>query len=40
MRRPRWDIIHPGRPWAERLDPAETDEQVLAELEAFLAGEG
>jgi hypothetical protein len=34
MRRPRWDIVHPGRPWAERLTPAETAEQVIALIEA------
>ncbi|MFP4055503.1 MAG: Eco29kI family restriction endonuclease [Candidatus Brocadiia bacterium] len=38
MRRPRWDILHPGRPWAERLEAAETADQVTAELEAFLSG--
>jgi len=37
MRRPRWDIIHPGRPWAARLGAAETSEQVLGELAEFLA---
>ena len=30
MRRPRWDILHPGREWAERLAPAETFEDVVA----------
>lgn len=29
MRRPRWDILHPGRSWADRLAPAETAEQVI-----------
>ena len=38
MRRPRWDILHAGRPWAERLEPAETPDDVLAALDAFLAG--
>ena len=34
MRRPRWDILHPGRPWAERLNATETPEQVIALIEA------
>lgn len=29
MRRPRWDIIHPGRPWAAKLKAAETVEQIV-----------
>ncbi len=29
MRRPRWDIVHPGRPWAANLQAAETAEQVV-----------
>jgi hypothetical protein len=36
MRRPRWDIIHPGRPWAARLDAAETPDQVLAAVAKLL----
>ena len=38
MRRPRWDILHPGRPWAARLEAGETPEDVMAALEGFLAG--
>ena len=34
MKRPRWDILHPGRPWAQKLKPAETAEQIIAELSA------
>jgi hypothetical protein len=34
MRRPRWDILHPGRPWAEKLTAAETPQQVIALIEA------
>ena len=30
--RPRWDIMHPGRPWADRLSAVETQEDILAEL--------
>ena len=29
MKRPRWDIVHPGRPWASELEPAETAHDVL-----------
>lgn len=35
MRRPRWDILHPGRHWAAKLEAAETPDDVLAALEAF-----
>ena len=34
MRRPRWDILHPGRPWAERLSAQETAEEIIAAMEA------
>lgn len=34
MRRPRWDIVHPGRKWAERLSPAESFEEVVALIQA------
>ena len=33
MRRPRWDILHPGRAWAGRLQATETQEDVIALLE-------
>lgn len=29
MRRPRWDIVHPGRPWAAKLHAAETANQIV-----------
>lgn len=29
MRRPRWDIVHPGRPWAAKLKAAETAEEIV-----------
>jgi len=35
MRRPRWDILHPGRPWAARLAAAESPSEVLAAVNAF-----
>ncbi len=30
--RPRWDIMHPGRPWAGRLHAGETRENILAQI--------
>ena len=33
MRRPRWDVVHPGRPWAVTLQTDETVEDVLALLD-------
>jgi hypothetical protein len=32
MKRPRWDILHPGRGWAKRLKPAETAAKIIAAL--------
>ncbi len=29
MRRPHWDIIHPGRPWAAKLKAAQTLEEIV-----------
>ena len=38
--RPRWDILHPGRLWAERCKAsAETAEQIEAEVVAWLDAE-
>jgi len=37
MRRPLWDILHPGRPWAAKLTAELSYEEVLARLEAHLA---
>jgi Eco29kI-like restriction endonuclease len=36
MKRPLWDILHPGRPWAAKLTPRESVEEVLTKLDAFL----
>jgi len=36
MRRPRWDILHPGRPWAAGLEAAESAADVLREVAACL----
>lgn len=36
MRRPRWDILHPGRSWAARLAAGETAGDILAHVEAVL----
>ena len=33
MRRPRWDIVHPGRPWAARLQATEPVENITLLLD-------
>jgi hypothetical protein len=37
MRRPRWDILHPGREWAKRLKAEETRESLIALVEEALS---
>ncbi len=32
MKRPRWDILHPGRPWAKKLKAAESTGEVIENL--------
>jgi hypothetical protein len=35
--RPRWDVLHPGRPWAERCQARdETAEQIIREAREYL----
>jgi len=35
--RPRWDVLHPGRIWADRCQPrAETAEQIEREIVSYL----
>lgn len=35
--RPRWDVLHPGRPWADRCQARnETAEQIISEVRDFL----
>lgn len=35
--RPKWDVLHPGRPWAERCQPrSETAAQIEREIKAHL----
>jgi len=35
--RPRWDVLHPGRPWANRCQPREeTAEQIITEAKDYL----
>jgi hypothetical protein len=35
--RPRWDVLHPGRPWAASLaERPETPEQISADVETYL----
>lgn len=36
MKRPRWDIVHPGRKWATRLQAAESVEDIITRLKRFL----
>lgn len=38
MKRPRWDILHPGRLWADKLQATESVENVIARLNRFLDG--
>ncbi|HAD08301.1 MAG TPA: restriction endonuclease [Porticoccaceae bacterium] len=35
--RPRWDVLHPGRPWAEHCkEREETAEQIVSEVRDYL----
>lgn len=35
--RPRWDVLHPGRPWADKCRARqETAAQIMAEVEEYL----
>jgi len=35
--RPRWDVLHPGRPWADKCQPrAETADQIIGEARDYL----
>jgi len=35
--RPRWDVLHPGRPWADRCEPREeSQEQIIHEITEHL----
>lgn len=36
MKRPRWDILHPGCPWAERLRAAESVDVAIERVNGFL----
>jgi hypothetical protein len=36
MRRPRWDILHPGRTWAARLECGQTPGQMAELVQAHL----
>lgn len=32
-----WDMIHPGRPWAEKLQPnKKSSEEIIHQVQAFL----
>ena len=35
--RPRWDVLHPGRSWAEKCQPREeTADQIIIEIKEYL----
>ncbi len=35
--RPRWDVLHPGRTWADRCQPRdETEQQIIREAREYL----
>ncbi len=36
-KRPDWDEVHPGRPWARKLQPGKDREQILIAARDFLA---
>ena len=40
MRRPRWDIIHPGRTWAVGLSASESAEDILRQVREFFRERG
>ena len=40
MRRPRWDIVHPGRAWAMELEAAEEPATIWTEVRAHLERSG
>jgi hypothetical protein len=35
-KKPSWDVVHPGRPWARRLKPAQTPDEVLASIKSHI----
>ena len=35
MRRPKWDILHPGREWAKKLKAEETQDTLNRQVEDF-----
>lgn len=39
MKRPLWDILHPGRPWAAGLNAEMSYQEVFDKLTAFLRGQ-
>lgn len=36
-RMPSWDILHPGRPWASRLQPGKLESEILANVADYFA---
>ncbi len=39
MRKPKWDIMHPGRPWAMKLREEEGRDDLLKKVENFFQSE-
>ncbi|MFO8056367.1 MAG: Eco29kI family restriction endonuclease [bacterium] len=37
MKKPKWDIVHPGRPWALELREEENQDELLKTVEDFLS---
>ncbi|MFO7958663.1 MAG: Eco29kI family restriction endonuclease [Candidatus Brocadiia bacterium] len=37
MRRPKWDVVHPGRHWAHKLEPEHEPDDVLREVAQHFA---
>jgi len=35
-KKPAWDVIHPGRPWAARLQAATTSEEILVRIKSHI----
>ncbi|MCC6341816.1 MAG: Eco29kI family restriction endonuclease, partial [Bryobacterales bacterium] len=37
-KRPAWDILHPGRPWASKLQPGKSHDAIISDVLEFLSG--
>ena len=36
-KRSAWDVIHPGRTWAEKLQPGQSPQAIRSEIAKYLA---